>query len=74
MKKHTKIYLEHHGYTGQEYIPCHICRSQAVDIHHIDAKGMGGNKDANEPDNLVALCRACHEKAHHGEISQEQVQ
>ena len=33
-----------------------------VDIHHIDARGMGGShKDYIE--NLVALCRKCHDKA-----------
>jgi len=33
-----------------------------VDIHHIDARGMGGGKDADVIENLMAVCRSCHEK------------
>jgi 5-methylcytosine-specific restriction endonuclease McrA len=59
MKKHTKIYFEHHGYDISDFIPCEICGTKAVDIHHIDARGMGGtNKD--NINNLMALCRVCH--------------
>jgi predicted restriction endonuclease len=59
MKKHTKIYFEHYGYDISDFIPCEICGTKAVDIHHIDARGMGGtNKD--NINNLMALCRICH--------------
>jgi 5-methylcytosine-specific restriction endonuclease McrA len=59
MKKHTKIYFEHYGYDISDFIPCEICGAKAVDIHHIDARGMGGtNKD--NINNLMALCRKCH--------------
>lgn len=59
MKKHTKIYFEHYGYDISDFIPCEICGAKAVDIHHIDARGMGGtNKD--NINNLMALCRECH--------------
>jgi len=64
MKKHVKIYLEHHAYTGHEFIPCEKCGATAVDIHHIESKGMGGNPDKDSIENLIALCRTCHEKAH----------
>jgi len=59
MKKHTKIYFEHYGYDISDFIACEICAAKAVDIHHIDARGMGGtNKD--NINNLMALCRECH--------------
>jgi len=59
MKKHTKIYFEHYGYDISDFISCEICGTKAVDIHHIDARGMGGtNKD--NINNLMALCRECH--------------
>ena len=74
MKKHVKVYLDAHDFTGFEFIACWVCIAQAVDIHHIEPKGMGGNKDADRIENLVALCRACHEKAHNGEISKEELQ
>jgi 5-methylcytosine-specific restriction endonuclease McrA len=36
-----------------------MCGNTAVDIHHIEARGMGGgNKDTIE--NLMGLCRNCH--------------
>lgn len=64
MKKHTKIYLEHFDYSISDFIPCECCGEKAVDIHHIIARGMGGDykgiKDVIE--NLMALCRACHVK------------
>ena len=42
------------------YIPCEVCDSKAVDIHHIEARGMGGSKEADTIENLMALCRNCH--------------
>lgn len=62
MKKHTKLYLEYFGYAGDEFIPCEVCRSRAVDIHHISCRGMGGTKEAERIENLMALCRQCHMK------------
>ena len=32
----------------------------ANDIHHIHARGMGGTKQADNIENLMALCRNCH--------------
>lgn len=60
MKNHTKIYLNHFGYTGDDFIPCETCGARAVDIHHIEARGMGGTKKADTIDNLMALCREHH--------------
>jgi len=64
MKNHVKVYYEYFGYDSCDIIECenpHCCR-EAVDIHHIDARGMGGSKCADNIENLMALCRACHEK------------
>jgi len=60
MKKHTKIYMDHFDYGIEDFIPCEICGKRAVDIHHIEARGMGGSKSADEIENLMALCRICH--------------
>lgn len=60
MQKHTKIYLEGMGYHPTDFVPCEVCESKAVDIHHIQARGMGGSKYADRLDNLMALCRKCH--------------
>jgi len=60
MKNHTKIYLKHFGYGIEDFIPCESCGAKAIDIHHIEARGMGGDKKADDINNLMALCRQCH--------------
>ncbi len=60
MRKHTQIYLQGMGYKKTDFIPCEVCGRQAVDIHHIKARGMGGSKDKDEIENLMAVCRSCH--------------
>lgn len=60
MKKHTKIYLDHFEYDKADWIGCEVCNGTAVDIHHINARGMGGAKGADQIVNLMALCRECH--------------
>ena len=65
MQKHVKIYIKFFGYCEQDWIGCEKCNGTSVDIHHLDSKGMGGtslNKDYIE--NLMALCRKHHDKAH----------
>lgn len=60
MKKHTKIYMAYFDYGIEDFIPCEICSRRAVDIHHIEARGMGGSKSADHIENLMAVCRECH--------------
>lgn len=60
MKKHTKIYLDYFDYGPQDFIPCEVCGAKAVDIHHIDCRGMGGSEDKDTIENLMAVCRPCH--------------
>jgi hypothetical protein len=61
MKKHVKIYLDFFGYDTADFIACEVCGSKAVDIHHIQARGMGGSRNKDVIENLMALCRADHE-------------
>ena len=60
MKKHTKVYLQGMGYDTTDWIPCEVCNKQAVDIHHIEPRGMGGSNERDTIENLMALCRDCH--------------
>lgn len=60
MRKYTEIYLNAFGYDTSDFIPCEVCSARAVDIHHIKARGMGGSKQKDRIENLMALCRTCH--------------
>ena len=62
MKKHTKVYLSYFGYDINSFIPCEMCGAKAVDINHIECRGMGGSKTKDHIDNLMAMCRPCHVK------------
>ena len=48
------------GYDETDFICCEVCGAKAVDIHHIDARGMGGSGERDTIENLMALCRDCH--------------
>lgn len=63
MKPHTKIYMDFFGYSEEDFIPCEVCSQRAVDIHHLKSRGMGGDpkKKKDVIENLMALCRKCHE-------------
>ncbi len=66
MQKHHKIYVEHFpSHTG--YYDCEVCGKKAEDIHHIKRRSEFGTKTKDQQDqieNLIALCRDCHNKAH----------
>lgn len=55
-------YLKHFGYDISDFIPCEVCGTTAIDIHHIEARGIGGSKQADNIENLMALCREDHIK------------
>ena len=42
---------------------CEICGAEALDAHHIIPLEEGGT---NEKDNLICLCRTCHQRVHKG--------
>ena len=70
MKPYVKLYLDHYGLHG-EFIPCAVCGQESVDIHHIEPKGIGGRKGMDRIDNLIALCRKCHEDAHRSKLERQ---
>ena len=61
MKPYVKLYLDSFGYGISDFIPSEISGYRAVDINHIDCKGMGGSKDKDYIENLIALTRIEHE-------------
>jgi len=64
MKPYTKTYLKYFGYPEDpdSFIPCEACGAKSVDIHHLTPRSL--RKDLiNKIDNLMALCRVCHDRA-----------
>tara|TARA_R100000458_G_C8164403_1_gene167243 strand:+ start:458 stop:679 length:222 start_codon:yes stop_codon:yes gene_type:complete len=55
--------MKYFDFCLDDFIGCEVCFSRAVDIHHIDPRGLGGSKTKDFIANLVALCRSCHIKA-----------
>ena len=62
MIKYKQIYLKGMRYDVSDFIPCEVCGAKAVDIHHIHRRGIGGSKTADVLENLMAVCRLCHDK------------
>jgi len=54
--------MNHFGYDISDFIPCEVCGHTAIDIHHLEARGMGGTTKPDVIENLQALCRECHAK------------
>lgn len=60
--KAKKLCKELAGYT------CKLCGSkEEIDAHHIIPLPLG----TNEQDNLICLCRSCHQKVHRGDLKIE---
>ncbi len=72
IKLHKKIYFEFFGYGEQSFIPCEICGGVAVDVHHSIPRGRGGSKTKDYIENLIGVCRSCHNKCEDGKISKEE--
>ncbi len=75
MQRHKKNYLKHLWYP--EYINCEVCWNIAVDVHHIVLRSHFWKNKKEEQDNienLIGLCRICHEKAHKYEYTKEFLQ
>ena len=70
-KKYKKNFLGYYDYTETDFIPCFLTGEKSVDIHHIDASGMGGRGkvdvtngesiDIDDARNLMALTREAHD-------------
>ena len=70
MQKHTRIYYKYFDYGMDDVILCEACHRQAVDIHHINGRG----KDKDVIENLMALCRKCHDLANTEKLSRGDLQ
>jgi len=67
MKPHVRNYFLAFGYDESSLLLCEICGRVGVDIHHVEPRSKFGSKnrvDMDKPENLVCLCRKCHDDAH----------
>ena len=63
LKKNTKVYMTFFDYGETDFITCEMCQQdRAVDIHHLEGRGMGGSSCKDHIENLMGLCRDCHIK------------
>ncbi len=77
MQSYTKKYMDHFGFDISDYIPCELelhdlgCTGKSTEIHHIRGRGPDFTDNVN---NLIALCRSCHNVAHSSAELTEMVQ
>ena len=67
MTKHWKIYNDFWlpELTIAQTYQCTACGQWlGTDIHHIQNKGMSGSKFKDFLENLICLCRKCHDRCH----------
>ena len=43
---------------------CQICGGEPVEVHHVQALGMGGSVELDKTENCICLCAKCHRDAH----------
>lgn len=62
MQKHTELLLNHiyHHWGPSDFFPCEVCGNRATETHHIFRRGKYGDS-ANIVENLMMVCRTCHE-------------
>jgi 5-methylcytosine-specific restriction endonuclease McrA len=76
MQRHIRNYLASIDADESTRIRCEVCNDLAVDIHHIIPRSKFGSKRKEEqdaPDNLIALCRTCHENAHKNLLTKDEL-
>lgn len=76
MQRHIRNYLSSIGADESTRIRCEVCNALANDIHHIIPRSKFGSKRKDEqdaPENLIALCRTCHENAHKNLLTKDEL-
>lgn len=77
MQKHISVYLKHFDLGDQDLICCEACGREGrvdgsgFDIHHIHGRVI---PDANNINNIMCLCRRCHDMAHQEKLSKDTFQ
>ncbi len=71
MKTYIQNYLDQYGYCQDEIVISEISGLPSADFHHIQYRSHSGSDDA---ENIIALTREEHMKAHSGEYTKEYLQ
>ena len=78
---HTENYYQYFGFVKGDFVTCERCNERAVEIHHIKPRSFFGSKMKgiekgmqDHIDNIMAVCRKCHDKAHDGSYEREELQ
>ena len=60
MQNYKKNFVDHYGYCEWEFIPCAICGTAAIELHHVTKKSETKAKWRDNVENLLPLCSLCH--------------
>lgn len=52
---------------------CELCSRPGADPHHVLSRGMGSATRLDVRENLLCLCRACHDRAHYSACPRRRV-
>lgn len=62
MQPYVKLYMTSLDYVIDDFVPSELSGHRCVDVHHIEARGMGGTGDYDRIENLMGLTRSEHIK------------
>ena len=77
MKQYVKNFLASRRISSCDSWVCEWCSKpyaevRDLDCHHISRRGTGGNKEKDNAENLISLCRfPCHQDADANRISED---
>lgn len=70
MKQYTRLFFQRYELLPHEVF-CALCGQQAVDLHHIIKKSKSKER-INDTDNLLPVCRKCHDDCERRRFSEEE--
>jgi len=69
-RDYKQLYLDYFHLDKTDFIACENCGKPANDIHHLTFRSQGGT---DKIENLIAVCRDCHNKAHNSKEFNEKL-
>lgn len=69
-REHIKVYKRYFGYGDQDFVPSEYSGRPGADVHHLTFRSHGGGDNI---ENLMALTREEHERAHNDPAFNEEL-